>query len=120
MEMARYSEKFKARAVARLLPPESAAVDVVAREVGIGSGTLERWRDDVDLSAAASHQRFATPLATMVHMVGAATAAWKRRFWFPTPTSGSDYTPRQVASLLTGGWLLIANVPASAQFWHPG
>lgn len=28
-------------------PPESAAVEVVAREVGIGSGTLERWRDDV-------------------------------------------------------------------------
>jgi len=45
--MARYSEKFKARAVARLLPPERAAVDVVAREVGIGSGTLERWRDDL-------------------------------------------------------------------------
>src|SRR5664279_557672 len=47
MEMARYGQKFKDRAVARLLPPESAAVDVVAREVGIGSGTLERWRDDV-------------------------------------------------------------------------
>ena len=45
--MARFSEKFKGRAVARLLPPESAAVDVVAREVGIGSGTLERWRDKV-------------------------------------------------------------------------
>jgi len=45
--MARYSEKFKGRAVARLLPPESAPVDVVAREVGIGSGTLLRWRDDV-------------------------------------------------------------------------
>ncbi len=45
--MARYSEKFKSRAVARLLPPESAPVDVVAREVGIGSGTLIRWRDDV-------------------------------------------------------------------------
>jgi len=30
-----------------LLPPESAPVDVVAREVGIGSGTLLRWRDDV-------------------------------------------------------------------------
>lgn len=45
--MARYGQKFKDRAVARLLPPESAAVDVVAREVGIGSGTLERWRDDV-------------------------------------------------------------------------
>ena len=47
MEMARYSEKFKGRAVARLLPPESAAVDVVARKVGVGAGTLERWRDDV-------------------------------------------------------------------------
>ncbi len=45
--MARYSEKFKSRAVARLLPPESAAVELVAREVGIGAGTLERWRDDV-------------------------------------------------------------------------
>ena len=44
--MARYGQTFKDRAVARLLPPESAAVDVVAREVGIGAGTLERWRED--------------------------------------------------------------------------
>jgi hypothetical protein len=29
-----------------LLPPESAAVDRVAREVGIGVGTLARWRED--------------------------------------------------------------------------
>ena len=29
-----------------MLPPESAALDVVARAVGIGAGTLERWRDD--------------------------------------------------------------------------
>jgi hypothetical protein len=32
--------------VARLLPPESAALEVVAREVGVGAGTLERWRED--------------------------------------------------------------------------
>jgi len=32
--------------VARLLPPESAALDLVAREVGVGAGTLERWRED--------------------------------------------------------------------------
>ena len=44
--MARYSQAFKNRAVVRLLPPESAAVEVVAREAGIGVGTLERWRDD--------------------------------------------------------------------------
>lgn len=30
--------------MARLLPPESAAVDVVSREVGVSTDTLERWR----------------------------------------------------------------------------
>ena len=43
--MARYGQIFKDRAVARLLPPESAAIDVVAREIGIAAGTLERWRE---------------------------------------------------------------------------
>lgn len=33
--------------MARLLPPESAAVEVVAREIGIGVDTLQRWREDV-------------------------------------------------------------------------
>jgi transposase-like protein len=49
--MARYSLKFKSRAVARLLPPESATVELVARETGIGTGTLERWRDATQLLA---------------------------------------------------------------------
>ena len=44
--MARYGQTFKDRAVARVLPPESAAIDVVAREVGIGTDTLGRWRED--------------------------------------------------------------------------
>ena len=44
--MARYGQAFKDRAVARLLAPESAALEVVAREVGVGAGTLERWRED--------------------------------------------------------------------------
>lgn len=44
--MARYGQAFKDRAVARLLPPESAAVEVVAREIGISVGVLERWRED--------------------------------------------------------------------------
>ena len=30
--------------MARLLPPHSAAADVVAREVGVSADTLERWR----------------------------------------------------------------------------
>ncbi len=45
--MARYGQAFKDRAVARLLPPQSAAVEAVAREVGIGARTLERWREAV-------------------------------------------------------------------------
>lgn len=44
--MARYGQAFKDRVVARLLPPESADVNGVSREVGISSTTLERWRAD--------------------------------------------------------------------------
>lgn len=50
--MARYGQAFKDRAVARLLPPESAALEVVAREVGVGAGTLERWREDAQTRPA--------------------------------------------------------------------
>jgi hypothetical protein len=42
--VARYGNAFKDRAVARLLPPESATLDDVAREYGVGVATLERWR----------------------------------------------------------------------------
>ena len=42
--MARYGQTFKDRALARLLAPESTAIEVVAQEVGIGVGTLERGR----------------------------------------------------------------------------
>jgi transposase len=38
--------------VARLLPPESSAADVVSREVGVSVETLERWRAQA-LAAAA-------------------------------------------------------------------
>ena len=42
--MARYSQAFKAKAVARLLPPESATLEDVSREIGVRSDTLSRWR----------------------------------------------------------------------------
>ena len=42
--MARYAQQLKDQAVARLLPPESAAVETVAHELGVGVATLERWR----------------------------------------------------------------------------
>ena len=42
--------------MARLLPPESSAVEVVSREVGVSVATLERWRADA-LSNGASERR---------------------------------------------------------------
>ena len=42
--MARYGQAFKDKAVGRLLPPESAALDAVAHELGVSVATLERWR----------------------------------------------------------------------------
>jgi len=44
--VARYGQAFKDKAVARLLPPESADVAVVSREIGVSVATLERWRAD--------------------------------------------------------------------------
>lgn len=53
--MARYGQLFKDRVVARLLPPESSAPDIVSREVGVSVETLERWRAQA-LAAAAGGQ----------------------------------------------------------------
>jgi len=33
---------------------------------------------------------------------------------------GLTGTLQQIASFITGGWLLIANVPLSKQWWRPG
>jgi transposase len=40
--VARYGQSFKDRAVARLLPPESATLELVSKEVGIAVDTLQR------------------------------------------------------------------------------
>ncbi len=42
--MARYGQAFRDRAVARLLPPESAQAVEVAQQIGVTVETLERWR----------------------------------------------------------------------------
>ena len=44
--MARYSNDFKERAVARLLPPESAETTRLSQEMGVSVATLERWMAD--------------------------------------------------------------------------
>ena len=49
--MARYSNEFKERAVARLLPPESADISRVSQEIGVSVAKLERWRAEAPLEA---------------------------------------------------------------------
>ena len=44
--MARYEQAFKDKAVARLLTPESASLEVVVCEEGTGAATLQRWQGD--------------------------------------------------------------------------
>ncbi|WP_265281702.1 hypothetical protein [Verminephrobacter aporrectodeae] len=41
--MARYEQAFRDKAVARLLPPHNATLQVVAQEIGVAAGTLDRW-----------------------------------------------------------------------------
>jgi transposase len=50
--VARYGQAFKGKAVAPLLPLESAALEVVSREASIGVGALERWREDAQCRPA--------------------------------------------------------------------
>ena len=69
--MARYGKAFKDRAVARLLPPESAPVDVVSQELHISAATLELWR--AAALAAPDKERIWTPAARMQAII--ATAA---------------------------------------------
>ena len=69
--MARYGQAFKDRAVARLLPPESAPLEQVALELGVGAGTLERWR--AEALVAPAQQRSWTAAARLEAVI--ATAA---------------------------------------------
>ena len=67
----------------RLLPPESAALDVVARAVGIGAGTLERWREDAQSKPARVRTWTAAArleaVVTTAPMDEAGRSAWCRR-----------------------------------------
>ena len=87
--MARYGKSFKARAVARLLPPESAPVEQVAQDIGIGTGTLERWASDArTLTAQGRSWSASTRLDAVIAtapMNAADCSAWCREHGvFPT------------------------------------
>ena len=82
MEVARYGQAFKDKAVARLLPPESAALEVVSREEGVAVPTLQRWREDAQSRPArgrawTARARLEAVIATAA-LSEADTSAWCR------------------------------------------
>ena len=68
--MARYGRAFKDKVLRRLLPPQSADVPALAKEVGVSPPTLERWQAEL-LSGRLGHRcwsataRLEAVLATM-------------------------------------------------------
>ena len=81
--MARYGQAYKDRIVARLLPPESSAIDVVSREAG-SVATLERWRAEALAGGSGSGSQRWTDAArlqaviTTASMDEATRSAWCR------------------------------------------
>jgi DNA-binding transcriptional MerR regulator len=78
--MARYGQVFKERAVARLLPPESAAITVVSQELGVSVSTLERWRADA-LSRPARERAWTATARFQAVIATAAMDETQRSAW---------------------------------------
>src|ERR1700677_3304291 len=96
--------------VARLLPPESSAIDLVSREVGISVTTLERWRADALANeSAADSPRWTAAARLQAVIVTAAMDEATRSAWcreqglYPTELdtwkrdAGCDRRPRRAA-----------------------
>lgn len=80
--MARYGEAYRNRVVARLLPPESAEVGAVSREIGVAVKTLERWREGARSKSAggrvwSARARFEAVITTAA-LDAAGRSAWCR------------------------------------------
>ena len=81
MTLSRYGTAFKKRALARLLPPENASFEEVARHTGVQVETLQRWQQE---SAAVVEHGSWTPTARLdavlitASMDEAAKSAWCR------------------------------------------
>ena len=78
--MARYGNEFKARAVARLLPPESTAIPRLSQEIGVSVATLERWMSDA-LSRPAAERAWTAAARLEAVIATAAMDEAQRSAW---------------------------------------
>ena len=105
--MARYGQRFMDRAVARLLPPESAALEVVAREVGLRMGTLQRWREKAQSMPARGRAWTAAARLEAVIVVAAldeaGKSAWCRKDRALAETAALLVLSKKVAVIFNKG-----------------
>ena len=78
--MARFGQSFKDRAVARLLPPESATLELVSKEVGLTVETLERWRESLQ-SMPARGRAWTAPAKLQAVITTAALSEIDKNAW---------------------------------------
>ena len=78
--MARFGQSFKDRSVARLLPPESATLELVSKEVGITVETLERWRESLQ-SMPARGRAWTAPTKLQAVITTAALSEVDKNAW---------------------------------------
>ena len=90
-----------------MLPPESAAVELVALQVGVGAGTLERWQAELLSGPARGRAQTAAArldaVITTASMNETAKNAWCREHgvyaaelaqWRASATASGTATPR--------------------------
>ena len=103
--MGRYSQEFKDRAVARLLPPESASITAVSREQGVSVATLERWRAEA-LSRPARERAWTAAARLQAVITTAAMEEAERSAWcreqgiFPSDLRRKEKALAEAAALL--------------------
>ena len=78
--MAWCGNEFRERAVARLLPPESAEVSRVSQEIGVSVATLERWRAEA-LSRPARERAWTAAARLEAVIATAAMGEVQRSAW---------------------------------------
>jgi len=78
--VARYSNEYKERAVARLLPPESAEISALSQELGVSVATLERWRAEA-LSRPAAERAWTAAARLQAVIATAAMDEAQRNAW---------------------------------------
>jgi transposase len=78
--MARYGQAFKNKVIAKLLPPNTASLEEISREVGVSTDTLERWRAE-SLTTPARERAWSAAARLNAVITTAAMDESSRRVW---------------------------------------